>query len=246
MGTWRGFSRFPSPVRGEAGLCSEAPPKFLAGLSPIGVFSDFDTHHTSPGAHMEFSRRLMECGYFRALFSKEDHWHLRHALLACNFPRVKMPLRGPGGVGRSWWEDGEELVGGPGGAGGRTARSWWEDGEELVGGRGAALPPVLGTLSTPPLLQPRHSLRPRRRGTQLVGSPHVCRRAGERQPCPPGRWGESRRGGDQSPARTGSSSSGLQGPLGDKGSPEAPDLSSPLPPLSDHQTSGRTQAAAAL
>lgn len=142
MGTWRGFSRVPSPVRGEAGLCSEALPKFAAGLSPICIFGDSDTRHRSPGAHMEFSRRPMEGRYFRALFSEEDHRHLRHALLECNLPRVNMPLRGPGG-----W----------GGAGGRTGRSWWEDGEELVGRRGAALPPVLGTLSTPPLLQPRHT-----------------------------------------------------------------------------------------
>ena len=51
-----------------------------------------------------------------------------------------MPLRGPAGrgeagerIGRSWWEDREELVGGSGGAGGRIGRSWWEGGEELVG-----------------------------------------------------------------------------------------------------------------
>ena len=67
----------------------------------------------------------MECRSFTAFFSKEGHLCLLHALLLVQRSQTQYAFKG-------------------------TRLS----GEELVGGQRGALPPVLGTLSTPPLLHP--------------------------------------------------------------------------------------------
>ena len=164
MGTWRDFSRVTSPVRGEAGLCSEALCKFPAGPSPIRIFCDFDIHHRSPGTHMDFVINWWNVvPSLLSFFSKEDYLCLLHALLLVQRSKTQYAFKG-------------------------TRLS----GEELVGGRRGALPPVLGTLSTPPLLHPTaHASGPEDKSHSWPATGMSVEEQEKGSPALPAAWWES-------------------------------------------------------